>query len=121
MTNISYYNTQGPLNNKTTPQINSLIKTLRAKFANNEFTLKDVEATITPNEIGTRQNVSRIFAYYQTNMLDEKLLVKRITETTTSTKEMSKKAAAKSLAINACAKITDEKTRAEIIALIENI
>lgn len=120
MKNISYFNAQGPLSNKSTPQVNLLITALRAKFSNREFTLKEIEASVTPNEIGTRQNVTRIFAYYQEIMLESKLLVKNIIETYNE-KSLSKKAAQKDLAISLCAKIDDEDVRDEIINAINNI
>lgn len=102
MTTITYNIANGPINTETTTQVSLLFKALRAKYHDNEFTIKSIDEDIAPEIIGTKQPTSRIFSYYQKAMIEDGLLIKNVTKSDTD-KPISKRQANKNRLIQAIA------------------
>ena len=122
MTTITFNIANGPINTETTPQVSLLFKALRAKYRDNEFTIKSIDEDIAPEIIGTKQATSRIFSYYQKAMIEDGLLIKNVTRSDTD-KPISNRQANKNRAIQAVAALLtiDQADKNKIIDLISAI
>ena len=119
MTTITFNVANGPINTETTPQVSLLFKALRAKYHDNEFTIKSIDEDIAPEIIGTKQATSRIFSYYQKAMIEDGLLIKNVTRSDTD-KPISNRQANKNRLIQAIAALhpLDHQAKTVLIDMV---
>lgn len=102
-----------------TAQVNQLISALTALFTDKTFTLADTSACI-EHGLKTKQDATRIFAYYQNDLINMGFLIKHVEREESAKKNVSRVAQIRELAAAIANDIAiSDESRAHANAIIE--